>query len=395
MKLLKTLCSVALLTILGLAFLVPGPARAIKYEVVVFDPNWQPPPGVYSGGRAQATGAILDHIQSNFAFAGTTIQVGSQAPASTGANDRVNTVKFIPSNSTAFFSHHGDDDWKTAAWGVTYDNETHYVFGGDFNKAAALNNSSAYTRAAAGTAAHELGHGLNATHTGNKSDKRCSAASAAEKAGTNRDFTDGNQARMKAAASAGGAVPGHRGKESITIVYSQLPTTADPLEIQEEKWYVNVTFEILSAEWDFGYLNAAGNFIDLGDIDSFFDVQLFGGVAYEFAVRNKADETAIYALSTSGQANLGGALYPPELAVAPPMSPADAPYFGQANLIFNTMMGPVQVFLSAEGPNNGFAKLQSNSNIPVLQNWGMILLVLILLAFAAYRIHSRMKRAVA
>ena len=394
MKSLKTICYVLLLTILGLVFMAPAPAQAIKYEVVVFDPNWQPPPGVYSGGRAQATAAILDHIQSNFAFAGTTIQVGSQAPASTGANDRVNTVKFVPSNSTAFFSHRGDADWKTAAWGVTYGKDEHYVFGSNFNNSPALNNSSAYTRAAAGTAGHELGHGLNASHTGIMSEKMCSAATAGEKAATDRNFSPGNQARMKSAASAGGAAPGARGKESITVVYSQLPATADPLKIQEEKWYVNATFEILNSQWDFGYLNTAGNFIVLGDIDSFFDVQLFGGVTYEFALRNKLDPTNIYALSTSGQAVLSGLAYPPEQAVAPPMSPADGPYFGQVDLIFNTMMGPVPVTMFA-GTGNGFAKLQLYSNIPVLQNWGMILLVLILLAFAAYRIRTRTKKAVA
>ncbi|NIM20160.1 MAG: IPTL-CTERM sorting domain-containing protein [Candidatus Latescibacteria bacterium] len=382
--------------------MIPTAAQAIKYEVVVFDPNFQPPPGVFSSGRSQATRMILDHIRSNFSWADTTVQVGTSAPPSTGANDAVNTVKILDSYSTSYFSHRGDADWQTEAWGVTYGDDEHYAFGRDFNSSApfqSANASNEYARGMGGTIAHELGHGLNATHTGNMSDKMCSAATAGEKAITDRSFTLANQARMRSAANAGGAAPaGGRGRERVTVVYSHLPPGVDPTIKQEDKWYVNVTIEMLDPAYDFGYINSAGNFIRLEDIDSFFDVQLFGGVTYEFALRDKLDITAVYPLSHYGEAIPGGMVFPPTEAVAPIL---DDLYFGEMDLWFEIPTGPmesaptvpVNVHLSTEG-NNGFVKLPY-TQIPMLQHWGMVLLALILIGFAIYRIRARTAKSAA
>ncbi|MFH1754677.1 MAG: hypothetical protein ABIA59_03140 [Candidatus Latescibacterota bacterium] len=377
----------AAVLMLALGMIFPTDGHAIKYELVQFDPNFQPPPGVFSGGRPQATGMILSHIRSNFDFAGTTIQVVTSVGA-TGAGDQVNTIRYIPSNSTGYISGRLGRPYTSACWGCQFRSRpgTGFVFGSEFNADPAMNNSSAYARAAGATGAHEAGHGLNASHTTGGSDKMKKGSTGTEKAATDRDFTTGNQARMLSAVRAGTAAPAGGGKERITCVFSHNETSWDPTIKWEDPFTMVLDYLIDTPDWQLGFINHVGEFILIGGEMSGL-AQIRGGGDYEFAVRSVLDPLMVCPISTYGASLVAGPLNNPEDAVVPLV---DEPYFGQLLMDFMTPMGAVHVELFAEG-KNGFLK-PPPGEIPTLQHWGMILLLLILMGFAVYRIRIKASR---
>jgi hypothetical protein len=263
---------------------------------------------------------------------------------------------------------------------------TGFVFGSSFNGDPAFNNSSAYARAAGQTGAHEAGHGLNATHTTNNTEKMKSGSTPGQKAGTNRHFSPGNQERMLSAVRAGGSHPATGGKESVTLVFSHDELYRDPLETLEDPFTMVVEFVNFNPAWQLGYMNTAGAFIPLTGLST-GTFQLKGGRGFEFAVRNVMDPTMVYTLSASGAAIMAGLMHDPSHALVPLMT---SPYFSQVMLDFFTPLGPVHMELYAQG-TNGFAKIPQD--IPTLQYWGMILLLLIIMGFAIYRLRARTSEA--
>lgn len=379
---------VSLVLVLSVVMLYPVDSCAVKYELVQFDPGWQPPAGVFSGGRSQATGMILSHIRSNFSFAGTTIQVVTQLGA-TNAGDQVNTIRYIGSNSTSYISGRLGRPYTSAAWGCNFGGSpgTGFVFGSEFNSDPdASNNSAGYARAAGATGAHEAGHGLNATHTTGGSDKMKVGSTGAEKANTERNFTPANRARMISAVRAGTAAPKTKGKESVTLVYSHDRLDLDPTRKLEDRlgmlvWtYIPADFE----SWDFGYITHTGDFLLLlegGAPEGV--VEMRAGTSYDFAIRSRLDPTQVFPLSDWGASLPAGIAQNPDDAIYPVVT---EPYTNQMFLDFNTPMGALHLELMAEG-TNGFYK--EPEQIPTLQHWGMILLLLVLMGFAIYRIRMR------
>lgn len=365
--------------VLAVAVFYPVNSYGVKYELVQFDPNWQPPPGVFSGGRSQATGMIMSEIRSNFGFAGSTIRVVSQVGA-TNAGDQVNTIRYLPSNSTSFIGRRMGRSYTSACYGCNWPSRpaTGFVFGSQFNDPA-FNNSSAYARAAGQTGAHEAGHGLNASHTTIMTEKMKDGSTPGQKAGTKRHFSPGNQERMTSAVRAGGSHPATGGKESVTLVFSHDELGRDPLETLEDPFTMVVEFVNSNSAWQLGYMNDVGEFTPLTALPT-GTFQLKGGRSFEFAVRNVMDPSQVFTLSASGAAIMSGMLQDPANALVPLMSD---PYFSQVMMDFLTPMGPVHMELYAQG-TNGFAKIPQV--IPTLQYWGMILLLLILMGFAIYRL---------
>lgn len=384
---------VVLVLLLAASMLYPADSCAVKYELVQFNPSFNPPPGVFSGGRSQATGMILSHIRSNFDFAGTTIQVVSTVGA-TNAGDQVNTIRYVGSNSTAFISSRLGRPYTSACWGCQFRSspQTGFVFGGEFNSDPAMNNSSAYARAAGATGAHEAGHGLNATHTTGGSDKMKKGSTGTEKAVTERDFTPGNTARILSAVRAGTAAPKKVAtKERITCVFAHNELGVGPppsIPWWEDPFTMRLDYLMDNFDFEFGYINHVDNFILLGpEVGGLAEIR--GGGDYEFAVRSVVDPTQVFAISDWGFSNVTGTIIPPEESVAPVVA---EPYFNAMMLDFFTPMGSVHVDVYAEGMN-GFLKPPISGGIPTLQHWGMILLLLILMGFAVYRIRMKAVRA--
>lgn len=383
----KKIILIVIAIMLAFAVFYPVNSYGVKYEIVQFDPNYQPPAGVFSGGRSQMTGMIMSEIRSNFAFAGTTIRVVSQVGA-TNAGDQVNTIRYLPSNATSFIGGRMGRAYTTACYGCNWPSRpaTGFVFGSSFNGNPAFNNSSGYARAAGQTGAHEAGHGLNASHTNINTEKMKAGSTGAQKAGTPRHFSPGNQSRMLSAVRSGGSHPATGGKESVTLVFSHDEIERDLLETLEDPFTMIVEFVNMNPDWNLGYMNEAGEFIQLTALPS-GTFQLKGGRGFEFMIRNAMDPSLVYSLSTSGAALMAGAPRNPSDALVPLMSTM---YFGQANLDFTTPFGPVHMELFAEG-TNGFAKIPQQ--IPTLQHWGMILLLLVLMGFAIHRLRVRTLRA--
>lgn len=380
----------ALLGCVVLLGVIATPCEAVVNIVVEFDPAWEPPPGVFSGGRAQATSAILSQIRSKYGWAGTTVQVGP-----TGGTNNI-TIKYVPTHASSYINSMGAKQfgtkWKPFTGGAAglWDffaahPNTGWVFGCEDNFTE-FNDSVKYPRAAGTIGAHEAGHGLGGTHVVDCVMK--GTFTPADLANTVHEIDGPNRTRMLSNARAGNVVhvDWTVGKADITMVYANEFPEPLPEEVLKDPFCVKAYYELEHPDYEFGYVNDNGSFIPgLGG-----EILGAGGGVYDFAVRSRLDLTEVVTASDAGEITYLMPM-PPDMAVIPVLSEE---YFAQVQIMFMTSMGPVNAFLWAD-PNNGFIQAEAAGSIPTVSTWGMIALCVLVLAFGGYRLWQRKARLAA
>ena len=365
------------------------PCAAVVNIVVKFDPGWEPPAGVFPGGRAQATSAILSQIRSKYGWAGTTVQVGP-----TGGTNNI-TIKYVPTHASSYINSMGTKQFGTAwrhlsihaagLWDYFKDHpNTGWVFGCEDNFTE-FNDTVKYPRAAGTLGAHEAGHGLGGTHVPDCVMR--GTFTPTDLANNNHTIDGPNRSRMISNARKGNVVhvDWTVGRADIALVYANEFPEPLPDEVLKDPFCVKAYYELENPQYEFGYVNDNGDFIPgLGG-----EIPGAGGGVYDFALRNRLDLTEVVTASEAGVITYLMPL-PPDLAVIPVLSEE---YFAQVQIMFMTGMGPVNVFLWAD-PNNGFIQTQAAGSIPTVSTWGMITLCVLVLAFGGYRMWQRKARLV-
>lgn len=362
--------------------LSPTDCPAGKNIKIEFEPGWAPA-GVDEGNLQDQ---VVARLKSQFGFGGADVNV------------------FTNNNTTTF---HKKVIYKAARNGWTVGHHfvcksTNYVYGGTFKTAfansPALLNSTAAARVYARTGAHEVGHHYGQDDKNGDAGDTMGRPGLGPRVNTESGFSGAAKTEMmtyfrttdknKADATVADAF---MHPENIVAVFGNYPEA--PGEIIDDANCFNAVVTITDATlYEFGWINIYGEFVPKIQVGIPSEVvTMFCG--YEMDIALRSEET--------------GMIFPASEFAAPPlyMNPIPAPesscpivdedYFGTVQIDFPPLGVSVIMDALPLSPTSGFMRRgeEEPPGMPSVREWGVVILAMLLVGYAAWRLSRRLRTA--
>ena len=371
------------LLLVGAVFLTAGDCWASKRVKLQFQPGWAPA-GV---DEASVQSQVVQRFQDHFGFAGTNMYVFTNCNT-TDYDKRIliNTEK--PAEDCVVGSH-------------VVCKSDNYVYGGTIKSAFAntpgLLNSAGVARVVARTAAHEAGHhwgqdhppndGANATNTMGR-------PSMSGRVNTDSGFSSAQKTEMASYINSTknkGDAGGDDHLNSVATVFGQYPDTYGDIGDDGSHFTVVTTLGGDINLYEFGWMNVYGVFVPKIQPGFASDVvSMFCKYEIDFAIRHIV--TGEVYTASGGWAVVGFQNpIPPEMSSCPVV---EKPYYATVSVDF-----PSQGFFATldalpTNPTCGFMYLQDTfPGTSAVREWGVLILAVLLVGYAAWRISRRLKLA--
>jgi hypothetical protein len=359
--------------------LFPSDCLAVKNIKIVFEPGWAPA-GVDEGNLQDQ---VVARMRSQLGFGGTNVNI------------------FTNNNTTSF---HKEVIFKAArnGWVVGHHfvcKSTNYVYGGTFKTAfantPALLNSTAAARVYARTGVHEVAHHYGQDDDGTDPTDPMGRPGLGARVNTPATFKPAAQtemmtyfrttARNKADANLKDEL---LTDESIIAVFGSYPEAEG--EIIDDANCFNAEVTVSDPTYEFGWINIYGDFVPkIAEGIGSEVVTMFCGYQMDLALRNV----------------LTGQVFPASTSAAPPIYlnpiPAgesscpivDHEYYGRVQI--NFAMGVIVTMDTFTlNPTSGFiARKHTVSSIPSVREWGVVILALLLIGYAVWRLSRKVRLA--